>query len=213
MARRNRSVAALASTLAALALLTAAGCGTGTPRQAGTAGPSPSAAASSTSPAATAPASPSASASVTACDSLPWRQAPFTGQALTGTGTPAVVTGVRTAQHPECGYDRVVIDLTGGPVRYSVRYEARVIADASGQLISLPGAAYLLITIRPAQAHRDSGGATISREVHVTGYPQLRSWVISGDFEAVVSVALGLSHHSAVRVGALPGRLYIDVAQ
>lgn len=213
MARLNRSVAALASSLTALALLTAAGCGTGAPHQAGTAGPSPSAAASSSSPAVTTPASPSASPSATACDPLPWQQAPFTGQALTGTGTPAVVTGVRTAQHPECRYDRIVIDLTGGPVRYSVRYEARVIADASGRLITVPGAAYLLITIRPAQAHRDNGSATISREVHVTGYPQLRAWVMSGDFEAVVSVALGLSHHSAVRVGALPGRLYIDVAQ
>ena len=47
------------------------------------------------------------------------------------------------------------------------------------------------------------------------GYPMLRGYVINGDFEAVVNVALGPDDVAAFRVGEItgrPGRTYVDVA-
>jgi hypothetical protein len=40
----------------------------------------------------------------------------------------------------------------------------------------------------------------------------LKAYRIVGDFEGVVTVALGLDDVVGFRVGELPGRLYIDVA-
>ena len=52
------------------------------------------------------------------------------------------------AEHPECGYDRLVIDLNGAVPSDDVRYVSRVITDASGKTIALPGQQYLLITLQ-----------------------------------------------------------------
>ena len=46
-------------------------------------------------------------------------------------------------------------------------------------------------------------------------HPMLRGYVITGDFEAVLNVALGLDDVVGFRVGEIPGapgRVYVDVA-
>lgn len=121
-----------------------------------------------------------------------------------------VVAAVRTAQHPQCGYDRLVFDITGALPSYSIRYVAQVIGDPSGQPITLPGQHFLLITLRAAQAHSPAGTPTISHQTQVPGYPALQSWVIAGDNEGVVTVAVGLPRQVSVRIGELPGHLYVD---
>lgn len=121
-----------------------------------------------------------------------------------------VLTAVRTAQHPECGYDRLVVDISGAMPSYSVRYVTSVTADASGRSIGLPGQRFLLITLREAQAHSTAGTPTISTQTQAPGYPALRSWVLAGDSEGVVTVAVGLPQQVSVRVGELPGHLYFD---
>jgi hypothetical protein len=121
-----------------------------------------------------------------------------------------VVAAVRTAQHPACGYDRLVLDITGALPSYSIRYVTGVTGDPSGQPIALPGQRFLLITLHEAQAHSSTGTPTISRQVEVPGYPALQSWVLAGDNEGVVTVAVGLTWRVSVRVGELPGHLYVD---
>jgi hypothetical protein len=93
---------------------------------------------------------------------------------------------------------------------YTIRYVARVTADPSGKAATIAGRRYLLITLRPAQAHTASGRPTISRSVQADGYPVLERWTLAGDFEGVVTLAVGLPGTVSIRTGELPRRLYVD---
>ncbi len=182
-----------------IVLVAASSCGTSTP--AGPSGPPSSSAA----PTASAPGG------ATGCDTGAWRSAPVSVTHTVPTPGLPVVTAIRTAAHPECGYDRLVLDLTGPVPSYDIRYVTAVIADPSGEPITLPGRAYLLITLHEAQAHNDSGVSTIVRAKQTVDYPVLKSYAVAGDFEGVFTVALGLTGTTSIRVGELPGHLYIDV--
>lgn len=122
-----------------------------------------------------------------------------------------VVTGIRYAAHPRDGYDRIVFDIAGGLPGYSVRYVSHVRADPSDRPVSVPGRRHLLVVLNPAQAHRDSGGSTVTG-VHRVNLPMLKSYAVIGDDEGYVSIALGLDDVVGYRVGELPGRIYLDVA-
>jgi hypothetical protein len=157
--------------------------------------------------AATTPASAAAQAS---CDTDPWGSAPVTVSHTVPVPPVPVVTAIKAAAHAACGYDRLVLSLSGKMPSYTIRYVGRVIADPSGKVVSLPGARYLVITLRPTQAHRDSGTPTLGRTVSAPGFPRLVSYALAGDSEGVVTVAVGLSGTAGIRVGELPGRLYVD---
>jgi hypothetical protein len=88
----------------------------------------------------------------------------------------------------------------------------QVIAGPSGKPVTLPGRSYLLITLHPAQAH-SAGAPTIARSVQATGYPVLKGYALAGDFEGVLTLALGLQGPTSIRVGELPGHWYIDLRQ
>ncbi len=121
-----------------------------------------------------------------------------------------VVRAVRAAEHPRCQFDRLVFDITVRNPGYSIKFVKQVIADPSGNTIKLPGKRFLLITLRPAQAHKNSGASTLPRKVQVLRFPMLKSWVLAGDFESVVRIGVGLRAKTSVRVGELHGRLFID---
>ena len=193
----------------AVAVGAAAGCGSS-----GTPSPSGSAPASSASTP-TRPASTSTSASSVAlgCDVDPWHSAPVTVTHHVAVPPMPVITAVRVAQHPECGYDRVALDIHGPIPSYSVRYVDHVIADASGKTITMPGSSFLLIVIHQARAHTDAGAPTVTSGVHTPRYPVLTSWALAGDFEGDVRIALGVSGHVSIQTGELAGRIYIDVRQ
>jgi hypothetical protein len=126
-----------------------------------------------------------------------------------------VLLGIRSAAHPDDGYDRIVFDFTGPLPGYTVRYVNEVREDASDRPVTVPGRRFLLIAFTPAQAHTDAGGATITPRGKTLDYPMMRGYVIVGDFEGHVSVAVGLDDVVGFRVGELPGspgRIYLDVA-
>ncbi|MBO0830806.1 MAG: hypothetical protein J2P29_02440 [Actinobacteria bacterium] len=156
---------------------------------------------------------PAVIAASAACAGGSWRAVPVSVTHSVGVPPVPVITGVRTARHPECGYDRMVIDVTGSMPSYSVRYVSRVTTDASGRAIALPGQRFLLITLRSAQAHSASGAPTVTRQLQVTGYSGLLGWVLAGDFEGVVTIAAALPSAASIRTGELPGHLYVDVRQ
>lgn len=199
---RIRACAAACS-VAVLAAL-AGGCGSGAPSAS-----TPSTGSSATQSSAPTPSGTAASG----CDTAPWRSAPVSVTHAVSVPPVPVLTAVRVAQHPECGYDRIVLDITGPLPSYSVRYVDHVIADPSGQVVSMPGVRYLQITLRPAQAHSDAGAATVTAGVRRPGFPALTSWALAGDFEGVVNIALGLTGQVSMRTGELPGRIYIDVKE
>jgi hypothetical protein len=86
-------------------------------------------------------------------------------------------------------------------------------ADPSGQAVRPPGCRFLLVTLRSAQAHTSAGVPTITGAVRTLGYPMLAGRALAGDFEGVVTIAVGLNANTSIRVGELPGRLYIDVRE
>jgi hypothetical protein len=122
-----------------------------------------------------------------------------------------VVTGIRYAGHPQEGYDRIVFDIRGALPGYSARYVSQVRTDGSDAPVALPGRAFLLVVLNPAQAHQDNGTVTVS-SVHRVGLPTLTAYALAGDYEGHVSIALGLNAVAGYRIGELPGRIYVDVA-
>jgi hypothetical protein len=131
----------------------------------------------------------------------------------------ALLTNIRVAQHPT--YDRVVLDLTGPRPTVDHRYVDRLIADGSGRPVRLPCAVknekFLAASARPAAAHNDAGKATYhGRQQFCTpALRNVRAIGLTGDFEGVLSVGLGLRHRSWVHVFTLSGptRMIIDIGR
>ena len=104
--------------------------------------------------------------------------------------TPHVV-GIRTGQHAT--FDRVVVDLKGEAPGYTVGYVRQVREDGSGKAVETRGRADLLIRLTPANAHHENGSPTYHGPNRFTvDYPALREVAFAGDFEATVSIALGV---------------------
>jgi hypothetical protein len=136
--------------------------------------------------------------------------------------TPATtaVTNVRTGRHT-C-YDRFVVDLTGGPTGYDVRYVKNVYTDGAGQLVPLRGGAKLQVVVRAPSYDIDTGKATYTPKnskalTNVTGYRTFRQLAFAGSFEGQTTIGLGVRARLPFRVFTIAGpgsnsRLVIDVA-
>lgn len=122
---------------------------------------------------------------------------------------------IRSAQHPDEGYDRITFDFEGTLPGYDVRYVAEAIADGSGEPVEVPGRRLLQIRFTPAQAHNDAGTESVTPRSKTLNYPMMEAYAITGDFEGVVTVVIGLDDVVGFRIGELPGtpgRIYLDVA-
>jgi hypothetical protein len=109
----------------------------------------------------------------------------------------------------------MVFEFLGPESGYDIRYVPQVTYDGSGKIATLPGQAYLQVTLLNAVAHSDSTVVVTPARQGQPNLPQLRAFVINGDFEGVVNVALGLGHRAGFRAGTIPGqthaRIYVDV--
>lgn len=166
----------------------------------------------STSAPATSPAGSAAPSSSPSCPAGAWQTGPVSVQ--TGISIPPVpvATGISVGTHPECRFDRLVISISGALPGYEASFVSQVIADGSGLPVSVPGTRYLMLRVRPAQGHTDTGAVTLAPGPRTVGYPMLKGYAVAGDFEAVVSIALGLAGGTKYRVSELPGRIYVDVS-
>ena len=105
----HRITTRTASTLAVLVTLAAAtACGS-----AGSTAKQPPA---TRRPASVNPSTPAAISTAT-CDTGAWQSAPLAGQERDTARGATLLTAVRAAQHPECGYDRIVLDIAGPAAR------------------------------------------------------------------------------------------------
>lgn len=123
---------------------------------------------------------------------------------------------IRPGSHPADGFDRVTFDFRSALPGYDIRYVDRVIEDGSGKdvTVTVPGRRYLQVTFQPAYGHNESGTA-VTPAVMTLDYPMLKAYAVTGDFEAVLTIVLGLDDTVGYRVGELPGqpgRIYVDVA-
>jgi hypothetical protein len=157
-----------------------------------------------------------------------------TGLAATGTGTadaatarptwsttpaaaerspmpPPLLTGIRVGRHAR--FDRVVLDLSGEATGYQVRYVRQLVADGSGHPVELRGRYDLRIRLNPAYAHDDSGSTLTTPASKRWFHPQVKATRLIGDFEAYVTVGVGLRSKKPFRVFTLddPTRLVVDV--
>jgi hypothetical protein len=189
-------------------------------------GPKPTASSAGTAPSRTssAPTTTGASTEPATSASREPSATERTGSAPTGRGwtsRPVAVTrhpavqprlvAVRAAHHAT--FDRVVFEFAGALPGYRIRYVPKVVQDGSGRTIRVEGQAFLQVVLDPAVAHTDAGAPTNPSRVK-TGYPSLREVVRAGDFEGIVTYALGLDDVVGFRVLSLraPSRIVVDVA-
>lgn len=88
-----------------------------------------------------------------------------------------------------------------------------VIQDGSGATLNVRGRSFLNVRLEPAVAHNNEGQSTSPRRI-LRSYKTLREVRRAGDFEGVVTYALGLRRTRDYRVSTAtsPARLVVDVA-
>ena len=139
----------------------------------------------------------------------------WTTDPATVTRTPTtvpLVTGIRVGRH--ASFDRIVVDLSGKAPGYSVRYVSTLRRDGSGEAVDLLGRRSLQIVLTPANAHDTNGQPTLTTPGRRTfAHPEIREYALIGDFEAQVTIGVGLRHKKPFRVLNLsdPRRIVIDV--
>ncbi len=138
---------------------------------------------------------------------------PFTigSKTAAGSGGQAELYGISAGCHAT--YDRFVIRARLATPGYDARYVGSIVADPSGNPVSLLGARRIRVVVRQARGHTSAGTALLPSSL-TPGCAQLRQVKRVGDFEGVVSFGLGLTRRTGFRVFRLTGptRIVIDVA-
>jgi hypothetical protein len=138
---------------------------------------------------------------------------PFTTAPKTSAGSGGQAELFAAAAGCHSTYDRFVIRGRLARPGYDVRYVNRIVADGSGNPISLLGTKRIRVVIRPARGHT-SAGANLLPRVLTPLCSNLRQVKKAGDFEGVVTYGLGLRRRTGFRVFRLtaPTRIVVDVA-
>ena len=138
---------------------------------------------------------------------------PFTTVPKTaaGSGGQAELFGAAAGCHST--FDRFVIRARFATPGYDVRYVSQIVADGSGNPVSLLGTRRIRVIVRNARGHTSSGTNLLPRVI-TPRCSNLRQVKKAGDFEGVVTYGLGLRRKTGFRVFRLTGptRIVIDVA-
>lgn len=125
----------------------------------------------------------------------------------------AMLTAARIGKHEEV--DRIVFEFVGTPPEYHIEYIDRPVRQCgSGDVVPLPGDAWLSIRFEPANAHTEAGEPSVQvRDIEVTGRNLLRVKLIC-DFEAVVEWIAAVGSPGRFKVLELkdPARVVVDIA-
>jgi hypothetical protein len=137
-----------------------------------------------------------------------------TAQCGTATATStAELTNITSGRHDT--FDRIVLTFVGPEPACSAGYVNQIVADGSGQPISLDGNAFLQVTLREAAAHNDAGRLTYNgpRMIDTPELENITAVTLAGDFEGSVTIGLGMNMKAHYEVFALSGptRVVIDV--
>ncbi|MEV4057150.1 hypothetical protein AB0J55_38605 [Amycolatopsis sp. NPDC049688] len=125
------------------------------------------------------------------------------------------MTNIRTGLNT--GFDRVVLDLGSGPApTVSYQLTDELTADPSGEIVWLTGEFFINVTATPAAAHDVNGNPTYTgpQKFRTRNLANVMAVAVTGDFEAHLSIGLGVRSRTAVNVFTLtaPNRVVIDVA-
>ena len=123
------------------------------------------------------------------------------------------LTEVRTAVHDE--FERIVFAFGPGPISgFKVEYiDAPVRQCGSGDVVALPGDAWLSIRLEPSQAHTEAGAPTIVERSRVLNYENIKALRMICDFEGQVEWVAAVASPNQYRTLELkePSRLVVDV--
>ena len=130
----------------------------------------------------------------------------------------ALLERVAVAGHE--GYDRVVFQFRNGVPGYRVEYvDPPLREDGSGNLVDLEGNAFLVVRMEPASGFDltvPEGKLIYTGPRRIAGEDTtvIREVVRTGDFEAVLTWAIGLEERVPFRVLTLddPSRIVVDFA-
>ena len=139
-----------------------------------------------------------------------------TTQCGTATATStAELTNITSGRHDT--FDRIVLTFAGPEPACSASFVNQIVADGSGQPISLDGNAFLEVTLRGAAAHNDAGKLTYNGPgvIDTPELENIRAVSLAGDFEGYVTIGLGMNMKTHYAVFALSGptRVVIDVGR
>jgi hypothetical protein len=133
--------------------------------------------------------------------------------AKVGSGGMTILEAVRTATHDE--YERIVFAFAPGSLPgYKVEYIDRPIRQCgSGEVVDMPGDAWLSIRMEPAQAHTDAGAPTIADRARTLNYENMKALKMICDFEGQVEWVAAVAAPNQYRTLELkePPRLVIDI--
>lgn len=121
---------------------------------------------------------------------------------------------------PHEGFDRVVLRFRNGLPGYRIEYvEPPLREDGSGNVVTVAGAAFLVVRMERASGFDLSVGEGEMvylgpRRIESPGTAVVRELARTGDFEAVLTWAVGLAGKVPFRVQTLdaPARLVVDFA-
>jgi hypothetical protein len=127
----------------------------------------------------------------------------------------ALLERVAVGRHE--GYDRVVFQFRGdGVPGYRVQYaEPPLKEDGSGNVVDVEGSAFVVVRMEPASGfdlNTGEGELVYKGPKRLPGASVVREVARTGDFEAVLSWAVGLEQKVDFRVLTLssPSRLVVD---
>jgi hypothetical protein len=131
---------------------------------------------------------------------------------VTATST-AELTDITHGRHDT--FDRIVLAFAGPEPACSASYVNHIVADGSGEPISLRGSVFLQVTLRGAAAHDDAGKLTYNGPgtIDTPELKNITAVTLAGDFEGYVTIGLGMATRTHYNVFALSGptRIVIDV--
>lgn len=125
----------------------------------------------------------------------------------------AVLRAVRVGRHDD--FERITFEFEGSRMPgYHIEYVDRPVhACGSGDVVPLPGDAWLSVRFNPAVAHTEEGRPTIGQRVIVVNQPIIRELRITCDFEADVMWVTGQTKPAQYTTQVLrdPLRLVLDI--
>jgi hypothetical protein len=183
----------------------AAGCATAKSPATATSTPAPGPATSS--PLATQPLPPPSASTTGSAHGYgpPW---PNTARTAQSSVLGAQLTKITIGRH--AAFDRVVFQFSGGLPGYDIRYVNKISTDPKGDLLPLPGTAFLRIVFHSASGQASYHGPGVISPALRT----LRQLRLAGDFEGYLSFGAGLSRRAGFNVITLarPDRVVLDIA-
>ena len=124
-----------------------------------------------------------------------------------------VLTEVRTARHD--GFERIVYAFEPDRIPgFKVEYVDKPVRQCgSGEVVALPGDAWLLLKLEPAQAHTEEGRPTVADRDRRLDYENIKQLKMICDFEGIVEWVVAVASPNRYRVLELrnPARLVVDV--